>query len=122
LERCKIAAHGGFVDKLADYFWLLPLAFFGYFAWRYIRTGSITGAFLGGRITNTVGEVELGSLGFTSRVLKVHILETNSDATPQVALAIVSKAPLSGGIVPIKLSREQARQLASLLQRAAGSN
>jgi len=108
------------VGRLDQYFWLLPLAIVGVFAWRFIRSGSLTGALLGGRISNTVGEVELRSSALTSRVLKVHVLETKSDVTPQVALAIVSKAPLAASMVPIKLSRDQARQLASLLEKAAG--
>jgi uncharacterized protein with ACT and thioredoxin-like domain len=84
------------MDKLGDYFWLIPLAFFGVFAWRFIRSGSLAGALLGGRIANTVGEIELQSSTFGSQVLRVHVLESTSEVARQVALAIVSKAPLGG--------------------------
>jgi hypothetical protein len=109
------------VGKFDDYFWILPVAIVGFFAWRFIRSGSLTGAMLGGRIARTVGEVQLRSTAFMSSVLKVHVLETKSDATPQVALSIVSKAPLAVSMVPYKLSRDQARQLAALLEQAANS-
>ena len=107
------------MGKSFDYFWLLPLAMVAYFAWRFFRNGSITGALLGGRITNTVGEIELESSALSSRLLKVHVLEAKSDSAPQVALAIVSKAALVASLVPIKLSQAQAKQLASLLERAS---
>jgi hypothetical protein len=109
------------VGKFDDYFWLLPVAIFGFFAWRFMRSGSLTGAMLGGRIVNTVGEIALRSSAFTSSVLKVHVFETKSDVTPQVALTIVSKAPLAVSMVPYKLSRDQAKQLAVLLEQAASS-
>ena len=83
------------MTQIDDYFWIFPLAIFGFFVWRYFRSGSVTGALLGGRITSTVGEIKLQSSGLSSSVLKVHILVTSADAHPQVALAVVSKADLS---------------------------
>ena len=106
---------------LENFFWVLPLAFVGILVWRYFRKGSLTGALIGARIASTVGEIDLAAPLGASQVLKVHVLEPGADATSQVALAIVSKAPLAASLVPIKLSREQAQHLATLLEQAARS-
>jgi hypothetical protein len=109
------------VITMADFFWLVPLAMLGIFVWLLIRNGSLAGALLGGRIASTVGEIDLQSPAFASRVLRVQVLQPKSEAAPQVALTYVSKAPFGAGMVPIKLSQGQARELASLLERAANS-
>ena len=103
-------------DKIFPF---LPLAVVGYFAWRYFKGGSLVAALLGGRVTETVGEVALSSTNFTSRVLKVQLLDPGDGAAMDVALSITSRAPLAAGVVPGRLTRAQAVELARLLQRAA---
>lgn len=106
------------MDDLMNWFFLIPLAFFGYFAWRYLKHGSLAGAMLGGRITRTVGEVELASGGLYSTVLRIGILETDEPGAPQVAMTVVSKAALSASMTPFRLSAAQARRLITLLEQA----
>jgi hypothetical protein len=98
---------------------LIPLAGFGYFAWRYFQTGSLVGALLGGRIKETVGEVPIQARGFGSRVLRVQTLEPTGGGPLDVALVITSKAAFAASVTPFKLSQDEARKLALLLQRAA---
>jgi hypothetical protein len=99
---------------------LIPVLILAYFAWRYFKYGSLTGAMLGGRISRTIGEVKVSTSSFSSSVLRVGVLETDPLAPPQVALTVVSKAVLAASMVPFKLSADQARQLAALLNQATG--
>ena len=104
-------------DYLFPAFFLLVV---GTFVFRFIRHGSLTGAFLGGHINQTIGEVALSKNGFSSRVLKVQTMDAEVGEKPCVALSIVSKAPLAASIVPFKLTSTQAQELAKLLQQASG--
>jgi hypothetical protein len=52
----------------------IPLAVFALFAWRYFRRGSLVGALLGGKLTETIGEISLSSQGLSSRVLRVSLM------------------------------------------------
>ena len=104
-------------DYIFPAFFLLVL---GTFLFRFIRSGSLIGALLGGRISRTVGEITLSSSQFSSRVLQVHVMESASGEKPFVALSIVSKAPLAASMVPIKLTGSQAQELTRLLQQASG--
>ena len=52
----------------------IPLAVFAFFAWRYLRNGSLVGALLGGKLTETIGEISLSSQGLSSRVLRVSLM------------------------------------------------
>jgi Na+(H+)/acetate symporter ActP len=92
----------------------------GIFAFRFIRHGSLTGALLGGHIIRTVGEVSLSKNGFSSRVLKVQIMEAAVGEKPSVALSIISKALFAASVVPLKLTAAQAQELTQLLQQASG--
>ena len=92
----------------------------GFFVFRIVRHGSLTGALLGGHIIRTVGEVSLSKNGFSSRVLKVQIMEAAVGEKPSVALSIISKAFLAASTVPFKLTAAQAQELAQLLQQASG--
>jgi hypothetical protein len=96
----------------------VPMAIFAFFAWRYFRYGSLVGALLGGKLTETIGEIPLSSQGLSSRVLRVSLMAAQPGETPELALAITSKAALGASVVPFKLSRTQALELISLLQRA----
>ena len=97
------------------------VAVLGFFAWRYFRNGrTLTGTLLGGRITQEIGEVALSQGSLMSQVLRVSDMQTPGGER-FVALAVVSKAPFGASMVPYRLSLGQARQLASLLQRASGA-
>jgi hypothetical protein len=96
----------------------IPLLIFAYFAWRYFKNGSLVGALLGGRLTDTIGEIDLASSSFTSRVLRVSLMAAPDGRPNDVALSITSKAALGASVVPFKLSRAQALELVALLQRA----
>ena len=90
-----------------------------YFAWKWYRYGSFTGATLDARITKTVGEITVSSSGITSTVLKVDTLEASPGTLPQIALVLISKAlPFGASMTPIKLSQTQAKQLIDLLRKA----
>ena len=102
--------------------YLFPALFLlvvGTFAFRFIRHGSLTGAFLGGHIKQTIGEIILSNNGLSSRVLKVQTMDAEIGEKSCVALSIVSKAPLGASIVPFKLTSTQAQELARLLEQAS---
>ena len=96
----------------------IPLLLLAFFAWRYFKNGSLVGALLGGRLTETIGEISLSTSGLTSRVLRVSMMAAPEDGPKDIALAITSKAALAASVVPIKLSHAQALELLALLQRA----
>jgi hypothetical protein len=96
----------------------VPLAILVFFAWRYLKNGSLVGALLGARLTDTIGEIAISSSGMTSRVLRVSLLAAPNGGPHDIALAITSKAPLGASVVPVKLSHAQALELVALLQRA----
>jgi len=109
-------------SQLFDYiFPAVFVVFFGSFLFRLIRNGSLTGALLGARVTNTVGEIFLSKSQLSSHVLKVQTLEASAGEKPTIALSIVSKAPLGASMVPMKLTSDQAKELVGLLQQAIGS-
>ncbi|KRA21266.1 MULTISPECIES: hypothetical protein [unclassified Lysobacter] len=101
--------------------YLFPILFLGvvaYFIFRYVRSGSLTGALLGGTIKREVGKVELTGGAFTSQTFNVIRME-DSDGQGFVALSVVSKAPLAISMVPFRLTKAQALEVAKLLQQAA---
>ncbi|MGN6729686.1 MAG: hypothetical protein ACTHJG_07630 [Rhodanobacteraceae bacterium] len=104
--------------KLEYLFWVFFVGVLAHLVWRYFRNGSFTGAMLGGRVSGEIGEIPLSSGSFSSQVLRVLNMES-----PQgerfIGLSVVSKAPLAVSVAPYRLSRAQAQQLASLLQRAS---
>jgi hypothetical protein len=89
----------------------------GKLLWRYVRNGSFTGAILGGSIKREVGEVAIKRGVASSQNLKVHAMESPEDGA-FVGLILVSKRPLAASMLPIKLSKAQAQELITLLQRA----
>jgi hypothetical protein len=106
---------------MATFQLILPAIFvavLGLFAWRYLRSGSLVGALLGGKLTETIGEISLSSHALSSRVLRVSLMAALPGESPELALSITSKAALGASVVPFKLSHAQALELISLLQRA----
>ncbi|QQP96423.1 hypothetical protein [Lysobacter enzymogenes] len=97
---------------------LIVLGVLAYFILRYARHGSLTGAMLGGAIKRELGKVELNRSAVLSQILNVFRMEA-ADGEHFVALSVVSKAPLAVSMVPYRLSKTQAQELARLLQLAA---
>ena len=89
-----------------------------FFAWRYFASGSVVGALLGGKLTETIGDISISSQALSSRVLRVSLMAARPGESPDLALSITSKAALGASVVPFKLSQVQALELISLLQRA----
>lgn len=100
---------------------LFILAVIGFWGWRYFRAGSLVGALLGGRIRETVGEIVLASSSAGSSVLRVQLLDTRDGAEPVVVLSVTQKGLLRASMIPIRLTRAQAREVGALLQRAGSS-
>lgn len=102
--------------------WLFP-ALFALVAssilYKRYKYGSWTGAFLSGRIQHTVGEVTLSTSAMTTRVMRVDILDGTDSSEPMVGLTITAKAPLGASMVPYKITRQQASELAALLLAAS---
>ena len=96
----------------------IPLLILAFFAWRYFKNGSLVGALLGHRVTDTIGEISLSSSPLTSRVLRVYMMAAPEGGAKDIALAITSKAALGASVVPVRLSHAQALELVTLLQRA----
>jgi hypothetical protein len=90
----------------------------GFFLFKRLRYGSWTGAFVNARIERTVGEIELRS-SLISQKMEVHAMEGTPPTEKFVGLTIASKAFLSASMTPFKLTRQQALDLAALLQQAA---
>ncbi len=90
----------------------------GSFLYGRVKYGSWTGAFLKGSIQRTYGEVTLTRGKASSQVLKIVELQS-SGGEAFVGLVITSKAPLAASLVPYRLSKEQARDLAAILSEAA---
>jgi hypothetical protein len=105
-----------------DYFALIVPAIFilvlGRFLHGRIKHGSWTGSFLGGRIEKTLGEVPLTKVFGTSQKIKVHAMRPADHGEAFVALVVTAKAPMSASMVPYKLTRAQALELADYLRRA----
>jgi hypothetical protein len=114
----SLGAIGALMPTFQQIFPFIPLLMLAFFAWRYFKNGSLVGALLGGRLTETIGEISLPSSGFTSRVLRVSLMAAPEGGAKDVALAITSKAALGASVVPVKLSHAQALELLRLLQRA----
>ena len=99
--------------------------------YRLLRYGSFKGANFGAVVRDTVGRVEIQSyrpswstLGLGFRIgVEASALEPRDEARgPHVGLMIqVSRFPLGfPRLIPLVLSRDEARERASLLTRASG--
>jgi len=106
-----------------DYFQLIFFAIFALVVARFLygrlKYGSWTGSFLKGSIDRTIGEIRLSAGIGGTHTLKIHTLRSDEDDARSVALVVVSKAPLGASMQPYRLSKAQARELASLLTQAA---
>jgi hypothetical protein len=73
---------GGSMPSFQQIFPFIPLAVFAFFGWRYFRSGSLVGALLGGKLTETIGEISLSSRGLSSRVLRVSLMAAPAGESP----------------------------------------
>jgi hypothetical protein len=99
------------------FFWGLFAFVVANMAWRYFRSGSFTGAMLGGKIQREVGQTSISGSLFSSQMLKVYSMES-SEGESFIGMSLVYKAPFAVSMQPIKLSKSQAQDLVRLLQAA----
>jgi len=108
---------------MQDYFFLVPIGAIAIAAvlmlHRYLRYGSMLGMAVGARVARSVGKVETERALGTRRTLEVHVLEPEPGAHSMVAVGETTRGSGSYKFSAIKLSAEQARQLAQLLEQAA---
>ena len=99
--------------------------FFAIFAaivayWLYqVSTKGLKGAFFGGAIERTVGEIPLARRGILGGTLKVHCIAT--ERGHNVGLEIVFRSPLSYQMIPVRLTSDEARRLSAMLLQGAGT-
>jgi hypothetical protein len=91
----------------------------GRFIYGRIKHGSWTGAFLGGSIDRTFGELQLSKGAVSSQTLKVVSLRDRDGREDFVGLVFTAKAPMGASMQPFKLTKLQAQELASYLSMAA---
>jgi hypothetical protein len=98
--------------------------FFAIFAaiivyWLYqVSTKGFKGAFFGGAIEGTVGEIRLARRGIVGGKLKVHRVAAEDGR--KVGLEIVFWTPLSYQMMPVALTGDEAKRLSELLTTAIG--
>ena len=85
---------------------------------KIIRKGGFKAALFGAPIQNTVGEIKGANHFWTRSSVKVHRLNSISPDTA-VGLEIVGRTFGSFQLIPVSLSAEQAKELATLLTSAA---
>jgi hypothetical protein len=108
------------VSEIFDY--VVPAIFVvvaGSFAWRYFRHGSLTGALMGGRIEQSIGEIVIPKRMSVSQTVRVDVLRKDPAHSSSIVVSLTSKAVLGASLVPFELTSDQARTLADLLLRAA---
>jgi len=86
---------------------------------RYWQFGSMLGMAVSARVARSVGKVETERAMGTRRMLEVHVLEPEPGAHSMVAVSEITRGSGTYRFSAIKLSGEQARQLAQLLEQAA---
>jgi hypothetical protein len=91
----------------------------GRFLYGRLKYGSWTGALLKGSIERTVGEIPLAQGIIGTQTLSVQLMKGSGDSEEFVGLVVVSKAALGASMQPYKMSKVQARELASYLNQAA---
>ena len=108
---------------MKDYIFLVPIGAIAIAAvlmlQRYLRYGSMLGMAVGARVARSVGRVETERAMGTRRTLEVHVLEPEPGGHSMVAVGETTRGSGSYKFSAIKLSGEQARLLAQLLEQAA---
>ena len=83
------------------------------------RYRTLRGASLGARILHTIGEVEFGRGGMTRGKIRVLRVAGSEPTDPTVGVDSVVPFLAPYELTPFTLTREQARQLGSMLTEAA---
>jgi len=103
-------------------FWIVVLAVLGVLGvYRYVRTGSVTGALVGGKVLRIVGETSVDPSAVVSTWLRVQLVEPLSGREPMVVVNLLRTRSVAGGLVALRLTRMQASELAELLRTASGT-
>lgn len=106
-------------DSLFPIFFCVVFIFMlGSFGYKIIKHGGFKGAMFGAPIKTTVGEVSCAGPRPIRMVVKVHSLGGDS-REKAVGVELVAKSFASYQMMPISLSKEDARKLATLLESAA---
>jgi hypothetical protein len=87
--------------------------------WWIVKNRGISGAILGGKVLETVGEIPGVDGPLVSSSLRVRTVQTGGD--PDIALEFAMRTLARWHITPIRLTRAQARDLIRLLERATGA-
>lgn len=103
----------------APFLIIVVLPILGFLLVRYFRTGSMVEALLGGRVRETVGEIDL-DLARRPLMLRVQILEALGSGQPIIALTVNRQGDLAHFRI-VQLDRDRAVEVAELLGRAARS-
>ena len=98
-------------------FFAIAAAIAGSFAYKALKYGGFKAAMLGGRIEQTVGEVEGLGQGPVTVKLRVHAL-TDDDGDRAVGIEIVATSIASYQMLPITLTERRAKDLIALVQEA----
>jgi len=107
------------MDPFNVIFFAIFAAIIASFLYKRAKYGSWTGALLGASIKHEVGEVTLDKRQMVTRTIKVAIMGDARSGDNFVGLTLISKAALGAGMMPLKLTRQQALELSALLQQAA---
>ncbi len=97
-------------------FAVATIAIGGTFVYRMVKYGSLKAVFFGAPIRRTLGEVS-GSAEVATVSIKVHLLDGGDERA--LGLEIVVKSTASYQMMPVTLSRTEARKLGALLQSPA---
>ena len=102
-------------------FWIFILGCLGVFlAYRYLRTGSMTGAWVGGRVRQVLGETGVDPSALVPTSHRVQLVDPLSGREPLVVVSLLKPNSLANGMIALRLTRTQALELGQILQRAAG--
>jgi hypothetical protein len=86
--------------------------------YQLIKNKGLKGALFGARISETVGELDLGRTGPMSTTLRLHRLEAQKPGSPTVGIEVVNRSIAGYHMLPIRLTSEQATALKELLAQA----
>jgi hypothetical protein len=108
------------MKELFEYSLVLLIAIvIGVWVYRYFRFGSFLGMSVGARVARTLGSVETEHTLGSKRTLTVHLLERELGQPQYIAVGETTSSRGSLEVTAMKLTPEQARRLAKLLEQAA---
>jgi hypothetical protein len=101
-------------------FWLFVLGGLAVFlAVGYRRWGSMTGAWVGGRVRQVLGETGVDPSGIAPISHRVQLVD-RPGREPLVVVSILNPNSVTHGMIALRLTQTQALELGQILQRAAG--